>query len=529
MKRFHGAKSSKIIVILADMSSKVLKRFFLLLIVCGSSIKAQFNDAGLCKPGTISFAGSIYVFGFDEIDGFRIKVKRLSSSLQVTKEYALEIPGSKCKEVYALQADTIHQYLNLTLQQVNNDKTCRVIRLDKNLKLIADIKDAEITRVNTFTAYDKEICYFRKDLYVVRPFSKDSANHYFLQKYTLKDSSKVFEYETGWQLNFSKQKYHRCHILMANKQYVYLYTNVIGGSKEGQWLMIIDAQKGEIVHSERLNNEHEGFVFLYGAHFYNKQTKALSIAGYRLPKKNVPDDYNKIDFSLMKSKTAPLFVCTFDSTGQVTERLHNFVAVPVDLEREKEFKQFIFKISKFSSGNNQYHIITEIIGGMPTQKAYKTFGYNFTVLEHDDEGVLKPKLNSFMCTYRDSKNKNAKLIFNLHEMDHKGNADEVLYNAAVTGAFKGFVWELTYGAEKLCSYSSFKTKTQSTFYKYYFTENKWLSSEVQTVDLSELFNTYFLNAESFLLFKNLTFDSENKISNGIEGFLIKEATINNKN
>lgn len=510
------------------MLSRFYKRILLLLIVCSGQTVAQYKDSVLCKPGTVLFNGSIYVFGFDEQSGLKIAVKRLSATLQTTKEYVYEISGNKCKDYYGLQADTIHGYLNLTLQQINNDKTCRIIRLDKNLKLIADIKDAEVTRVNTFTAYDNEICYFKKYLYVVRPFAKDSANHFFLQKYTLKDSSKVFEYETGWQLNFSKQKYHRCHIIMANKQYVYLYTNVLEGSKEGQWLILIDTERGEILHSERLNNENEGNVFLYGAHCYNKQTKALSIVGYKLPKKNVHTDYTMIDFSLMKSKTAPLFVCTFDSTGKITERLHNFVAVPSDLEREKEFKQFVFKVSKFSYANNQYHILTEVIAGVSTHKAYKTYGFNFTLVEPDEEGVLKPKFNSFICTYRDSKNKNAKLIFNLHEMDHKHNAEEVLYKPSVTAAFKDVLWDLSFGAEKIITYSAFKTKTQSTFYKYYFIENKWQIAEVQSIPQSEVFNSYLLNAESFLVFKNISFDPENKTASGLEGSIIKEVAASDK-
>ena len=43
-----------------------------------------------------------------------------------------------------------------------------------------------------------------------------------------------------------------------------MFANVLEGTKKGQWLLFIDAVKGEILHSERLNEENEGFVFLYG-------------------------------------------------------------------------------------------------------------------------------------------------------------------------------------------------------------------------------------------------------------------------
>lgn len=128
-------------------------------------------------------------------------------------------------------------------------------------------------------------------MYVVRPLSKDSAHKFILQKYTLKDSSKVFEYNTGWQLNFAKQAYHRCKIIRVDGEYVYMFTNVLSGSKKGQWIQYIDKNSGEIKFSLQLNKEGENYTYLYAAHYFDEDNKQLHVTGYKLLNKAVAEDY----------------------------------------------------------------------------------------------------------------------------------------------------------------------------------------------------------------------------------------------
>ncbi|MCD6066878.1 MAG: hypothetical protein K0S33_1704 [Bacteroidetes bacterium] len=483
---------------------------------------AQYTAKDLCRPDAISLSGRIYTFGYIENGkSLSLKVQRLSAALASEKEISVELGNYSCSSLYNIQADTLHGYLNLMIQEVNNDKTCRILRFDRSLRTVADIPNADITRVNTFTAYDKEVSYYKNELYLVRPFSKDSVNHFFLQKYTLKDSSKVFEYTYGWQINFGKQEYHRCHIIRTDDHFVYLFANVIKGSKEGQWILFIDTKRGEIIHSERLNEENEGYVFLYGAHHYDPKTGSICVAGYKLKRNQVAADYTKIDFTVGKSKTAPVFICTFDSSGFVTERMDDCVAVPTDIEREKEFKQYLFKINKLQYANNQYNLLTEVIASPGTGNVFKTYGFNYTVLEHNPENVLKTKSNTFVCTYRDSKNKDAKSMFNIHELNIKKNVDEILYKPAVSGPFKNFSLNIQFSGDKIAGYSAYSTKKETAFFKYLFADNKWQMSEVARMPLPEVLKSFQPDVNGVLYFKNTSYDPETKISRGLEGILFK--------
>lgn len=492
----------------------------LFLFVCNTS-NAQYNAKDLCKPDAICLSGRIYTFGYIE-DGKNLvlKVQRLSAALVVEKEVSVELGTKTCGDLYGIQADTIHGYLNLMLQEVNNDKTCRILRYDKSLRQVADIPNADVTRVNTFTAYDKEVSYYKDELYLVRPFSKDSVNHFYLKKHVLKSKTTVFEYTSGWQVNFGNQMYHRCHIIRTDSAFVYLYVDVIKGSKQGQWILFIDTKYGEIIHAECLNKDNEGYVFLYGGHFYDTKTGSLCVAGYKLKKSQVALDYTKVDLALGAAKTAPVFICTFDSSGFVKERMDNFVSVPPDVAREKEFKQYLFKINKLQYGNNQYSILTELVGSPGTGNVFKTYGFNYTVLEHNEKEELKVKYNSFVCTLRDSKNKSAKNMFNIHELDTKKNADELFFKPAVQGPYKGFMWTISFAGDKIAGYSAYSTKTETTFGKILF-DGKWQISEVSKTPLPDLLRTFQPGLDNVMWFKNTSYDPETKIRRGLEGTVFK--------
>jgi hypothetical protein len=482
---------------------------------------AQYTAKDLCKPDVISLSGKAFTFGYTENGkALSLKVQRLSSLLAVEKEISVELGNKTCADLYTVQADTFHGYLNLMLQEVNNDKTCRILRYNKSLQLIADIQNADITRVNTFTAYDKEVSYYKEELFLVRPFSKDSINHFYLQKHVLKSNTTVFEYTPQWQVNFGNQMYHRCHIIRSDSVFVYLYVDVIKGSKQGQWVLFIDTRNGEIIHAECMNKDNEGYVFLYSGHAYDTKTGSLCIAGYKLKKSQVTPDYTRVDLALGAAKTAPVFLCTFDSSGFVKERMDNFVSVPPDVVREKEFKQYLFKINKLYYSNNHYSILTELVASPGTGNVFKTYGFGYTVLEHNEKDELQIKSNTFMCTLRDSKNKYAKNMFNVHELDLKKNADELFFKPAVQGPYKGFLWTISFAGDKIAGYSAYSNKTETTFGKITF-DGKWQLNEVSKTPLSDLLRTFQPNIDQVIWFKNSGYDPETKIRRGLEGTVFK--------
>ncbi len=501
---------------------RLLLAFIILCCFLGNALVAQYSDTALLRPDVIRYAGKLYIFGYNKTDKeLNFQLDRFSPELKKERSASIPLGKKECKNFYSIHVDTLHDYLNFVIQEADNDKTCRVVRFDKNLKPIADIEKAEIARVNTFTAYEKEFYYYKNELYVVRPLSKDSAHKFILQKYTLKDSSKVFEYNTGWQLNFAKQSYHRCKIIRVDGEYVYMFTNVLSGSKKGQWIQYIDKNSGEIKFSLQLNKEGENYTYLYAAHYFDEDNKQLHVTGYKLLNKAVAEDYSKIDYPSGKVKPVPVFICSIDSAGELISHTDNCILPPTDVEREKEFKQYIFKIEKFSFQNNKYYLLCDVIGSS-NGTMYKTLGYAFCTLENDlITGALKPKPSVFNCTYRDSKIKEAKFIFNTHELDAKNNAEEILYKPAVSSVFKQFNWLPSYSGDKLQGVSVFSNNKEFMIFKYRLEEGKWKNSEMWRGNVSPLLKVFAFDIDQTIIIKNTSYDSETKIIKGIEIVLNK--------
>ena len=462
------------------------------------------------------------MFGYLEKDGeLLFQLQRLSPELKTEKEITISLGKRKCTDYYSIHSDTLHNYLNFVLQESSNDKTCTVLRFDKNLKNIAEINDAEIARVNTITAYEKEFCYYKNELYVVRPLSRDSAHKFILQQYSIKDSSKVFEYVAGWQLNFAKQQYHRCKIIRVDDEYIYMFINVLSGTKKGQWIQYVNKASGEITFSVKLNKEDDGYTYLYAAHYYDTDNKQLHVTGYKFPNKSITEGYTKVDYPSGKIKPVPVFVCSVDSTGELVSLTENSVIPPPDIEREKEFRQYILKVNKFNYQSGRYNFLFDVIGST-NGSLYKTYGYAFCSLENDAEsGTAKPKPGVFNCTYRDSKIKEAKFVFNTYEVDVKNNAEEILYKPAVSSPFKLFSWEPGYSDNKVNMVSVFSNKKETVVFNYRLAEGKWKNTEVNRAEVKEFTKVFSFDPEQILIFKNTTYDPETKIIKGFTASLIK--------
>ncbi len=300
-----------------------------------------------------------------------------------------------------------------------------------------------------------------------------------------------------------------------------MFTNVLSGSKKGQWIQYIDKNSGEIKFSLQLNKEGENYTYLYAAHYFDEDNKQLHVTGYKLLNKAVAEDYSKIDYPSGKVKPVPVFICSIDSAGELISHTDNCILPPTDVEREKEFKQYIFKIEKFSFQNNKYYLLCDVIGSS-NGTMYKTLGYAFCTLENDlITGALKPKPSVFNCTYRDSKIKEAKFIFNTHELDAKNNAEEILYKPAVSSVFKQFNWLPSYSGDKLQGVSVFSNNKEFMIFKYRLEEGKWKNSEMWRGNVSPLLKVFAFDIDQTIIIKNTSYDSETKIIKGIEIVLNK--------
>ena len=168
--------------------------------------------------------------------------------------------------------------------------------------------------------------------------------------------------------------------------------------------------------------------------------------------------------------------------------------------------------------SNQYTFFSEILGAAAAAKEFKTYGYTFSMLEHNEEGILKPKFAQFNYTYRDSKNKEAKNIFNQHAYSGKQDVDELFYKNAIVSVSSGFAWNLPFGAEKVVGYSTITTKSKKTLiYKYTFENMKWTSAELMNTEPLPAFKLFNVNIDKANLFNAEKMDEVLKFNLGVVG------------
>lgn len=489
------------------------KFFYSLLLCCGFNAVAQEVKEDLLNAAMMRFAGSAYVYGY-ESKGKELffKVIRFSEELQRMKDTSIALGTADAGKFHPVSADTLHAYLNFVVQRIDNEKSAQLFRFNKSLKKIAQVDDAEVSRINSFAAFDEEKYFTRRDLYLIRPASRDSSHKLYLQKFHVTDPGKLVEYQFDWQFNFDKNTYKRCHVIAVNDDYVYVYADILAGPKKGQWVLLIDVRNGEVIHAERLNDGMEDFYFLYSNYYYNSKTGDLTVCGAKLPKAGNDLETGKFDLGAGKAKNVNTFICTFDSAGFIKERKDNFIPFP-DLTKEKELKNFIFRTEKVLYYNNEYSLLTEIVAEA-NPKLYRTYGFIFTHLVHDENGALKVSASVPHITYRDPKLPNAKQLTNNYELVKPKDTDWLFYKPALAPAFTGWTWDIQFTGKTVKGISELEIKkaNKSSFCQYIFLDKKWESKELFSAAASSGPVLKPINTKKYLVFSTAEPDAVTKLT-----------------
>ncbi|MFL5752958.1 MAG: hypothetical protein ACJ76F_06090 [Bacteroidia bacterium] len=488
--------------------------FYSLLFLVGSTAFAQEVKEDLVNAAMTRFSGNVYVYGYkSEGKDLYFKVSRFSEELQRIKDTSILLGAAEPKDFHPIGLDTMHAFLSFNFQRVDNDKFLKVIRLNKNLKKIAVIPEAEVTRVNTFAAFDDEKLFVNNDLYIIRTSSKDSSYKLYLHKFHLTDPTKIYEYKMEWQFNFERNRYKRCHVIMVNERYVYVYANVLSGPKTGQWILLIDVENGEMIHAEMLNEGMNDFYFLYSGYYYNAATGDLVICGAKVPKAGNELETGKFDLAVSKLKTVNTFICRLDSNGFVKERKDNFIPVPPELAKDKELKNYLFRTRKILYYNNEYSLLTEIVAEA-NPKLYKTYGFIFTHLSHDEAGVLKLSATSCNLTYRDPKILSAKQISDNYELVKSKDTDWLFYKPALARSYLDWPWDIQFSGKTVKGLSELEVRKANklTIYQYLMNNTKWENKELISGTASSGLKVIPLSTKKYLRFSTDEPDAVTKLS-----------------
>jgi len=453
------------------------------------SLQAQEVNEKLHRAQCIAFRNAIYVSGYGENDnGPILKIVRYTSKGEKTNEITKELGKGKPADLYPPNFDTTHGYLSLTLQKTNNEKTALLLRYSEFLKLLSSNEKAEITRINSFAAFDNEKIYYKDQLYVVRE-AKDSAGRFYFFRYDLRDSSAQFNYDFKWQFNFDQHVYHRIHPLYVNADHVYLYVNCLDGDKKGQWILLFNTEDGAMTKAIKLNKNDNEICFVSKLEVHGSD-EDMTLAGVKYPAANVDLKSGRFSMNYQSAKRLNTFFCQVDSSGEVRTQLDNFLPVPNDLLKEKELKEFLWRCNTLEKTEGGFNLNYECLY-KGKDGIYRTYGFLLSNLIATPEGLFKAENNSFLPCFRNDKsqpkgktgNINSKLTANQYDNDKAQEADRLFYKNAFVKNFTEAGMNIT-ASKKMANIISFynnkKTGTLE-FYKYSMRKYVWETSSLKNI------------------------------------------------
>ena len=288
--------------------------FFLVFFQLTSQVK-QFD---LSKGNCQLFNGNLYTYGLSsQKQNAQFCIYKLDAKLKVTDSLVVPAGKGSPENYLATYSDTLHDYLNIYLQQ-KEKKAVTVFRINKKFELISTIENVEIARLNNTAMFGSDAFYFKNNVYALKIESDTSGKQFYLNKYFLKSEKENFDYEFKWQFPFERRNIHSAHIFYANKGFVFLFVTVSGGNKAGQWILKINAEAGKLEKATKLNDKEETNSYLFGTCFADKNYKSISLVG---PK------YTEAQLNLKESKLAisnaafsTMYSLEIDSLGEVNNK-----------------------------------------------------------------------------------------------------------------------------------------------------------------------------------------------------------------
>jgi hypothetical protein len=268
------------------------KYFFFLLL--SFRLHSQSFERPLQNAGCRLFSGSIYVYGLTGDKNTSFTVYKTGRDLKVSDSITVNLGKYPVAEFLQLSSDTLHDFLNIYIQR-REKKMVQLFRFNAAFKLVASVENIDIARLNSISAFQNEIYYYKKNVFSVKISNSDTAGkQFFLDKYSYKSDQKNFEYEMKWQFPFERKNVHSAHLISIDNKCVLLYVNVSEGPKTGQWILKIDQQKGTLIKGSKIGNKGDASFYSFGA-LLNDTTTAVT---YILGQKFNSSDFNQKDNKL---------------------------------------------------------------------------------------------------------------------------------------------------------------------------------------------------------------------------------------
>lgn len=291
------------------------------------------------------FNKQLYSFGIQaQKQNALCLIYKLDLNSKTRDSLKIDLGKIQPEDFLQLYSDTLHDFLNIYVQQ---KKLITILRFNKAFEQVATIENVDIARLNSISNFENELFYYKKDVYTIKNQTDTSGKQFYLNKYSLKSDLKNFEYEFKWQFPFDRKNINSAHIFYADSNSVFLYVNVIGGIKFGQWVLKINAKNGKLIRGTKLNDKGETATYQYGNYYLDSIKKTLSVMGQHFTQAQFDQKANKLAIS--NAPLVSVYLIEIDSAGEVLLK-QNF-KLPVNEPKttsKKIISNYIFRITSIN-------------------------------------------------------------------------------------------------------------------------------------------------------------------------------------
>lgn len=331
-------------------------------------LQGQVKIVALSKANSQLYGGNLYAYGLKQNATFCIY--KLDFKLNVLDSISIETGKGVSGNYLQCWSDTLHGFLNIYLQK-KEKKELSIYRLNKKFEL-SKIEDTEIARLNNTSLFSSETYYFNNSVYSVKVEGDTSGKQFYLNKYSLKSQTENFDYTLKWQFPFERKNIHSAHIFYATKMHVFLFVNVFGGSKNGQWILKLDAENARLVNATKINDKAENSSYLFGNYLADKTSNSMLLVGQKLKETEINYKENKLSPA---TSLVTLYSFQLDSLLEISAKQDYKIPV-VDLKSSKsgskrDLSFYMLKLGKLTKNENGDILFTaDIFKGIKNNPCY---------------------------------------------------------------------------------------------------------------------------------------------------------------
>ncbi len=399
------------------MKNKILYLFIFLGYF--NSLSSQTLELPISNASTQLFSNSIFCFGIKNNvstspmnNGSKLCIYKLNMKLQLMDSLLINVQKDDYLQLYS---DTLHNYLNIYLQKKNKN-TLAIFRINSKLKIEVVIDNVDIAHLNTISDFETEVLRYQNQVYTIKYVSDTAGKQFYVNKYNLKNMYNNFEYEKIWQFPFERKNINTAHLIFANKLNLFLYVNVLGGTKSGQWILKLNAVTGKLSKATKLNDKNETNFYQFGNYSFDTLSQTFHLAGQKFTETQFNQTKNSL--SITNQAFACVYYSQIDSTGeQILKQDFKIPIIEQKIANKKPSSNYVFRINKLEIDKEGFvNLETDIFKSINSNLCFNYCNtINYKLINTDGQFALEKntmQINLLIETYlttQDNLDMNGKL------------------------------------------------------------------------------------------------------------------------